>query len=59
MIERSADTVVWRDFGYQNGYEPFEADDVVPGVGPIVFDRQDYLDALLAFKDRWPDAGVK
>lgn len=58
-IERTADTVVWRDFGYQNDYEPFEADDVVPGVGPIVFDRQGYLHALAAFKDRWPDAGVR
>ncbi len=59
VIERTADTVVWRDFGYQNDYEPFEADDVVPGVGPIVFDRQGYLDALAAFKDRWPDASVR
>jgi hypothetical protein len=59
VIERSADTVVWRDFGYQNDYEPFDVGDVLPSVGPIVFDRPGYLDALAAFKDRWPDAGVK
>ena len=59
VVEQTADTVVWRDFAYQNDYELFDPDDVLPDVGPIVFDRQGYLDALAAFKDRWPDAGVR
>lgn len=57
MIGWTAETVVWREFGYQNNYEPFAADDVLPGVGSIVFDRHGYLDALTGFKDRWPIAG--
>ncbi|TDP90622.1 hypothetical protein [Labedaea rhizosphaerae] len=53
VIERTEDTVVWRDFGYQNDYEPFDPGDILTGVGPIVFDRQAYEDVLAQFRDRW------
>jgi len=55
VIEQTADTVVWRDFGYQNDYEPFDLDNLLPGAGPIVFERRSYLDALAQFPSRWGD----
>ena len=56
VVERTPETVVWRDFGYQNDYDPFEPDPELAHVGPIVFDRQAYDDALARFRDRWPTA---
>ncbi|WP_375386925.1 hypothetical protein [uncultured Amnibacterium sp.] len=53
MIEHRADTVVWRDLGYENDSEPFDPDGIITEVGPIVFDRSDYLQVLTTSRDRW------
>lgn len=53
VIERSNDLVTWRDFGYQNDYEPFEPTDVFHGVGPFVFDGVEYDAALQQFRDEF------
>jgi hypothetical protein len=55
VIDRSDDTVVWRDFGYQNDYEVFDDEtDVFGRVGPFAFDRADYDTVLQQFRDQWP-----
>jgi hypothetical protein len=54
VIDRSDDTVVWRDFGYQNDYEVFDETDVFERVGPFSFDRADYDAVLQQFRDQWP-----
>jgi hypothetical protein len=54
VVERTADTVVWREFGYQNDYEPFDQDEVLKDVGPFVSELKAYQDVLLRFRDRWP-----
>ena len=53
IIDRTLDTVTWRDFGYQNNYETFERTNVADGVGPFIFDRASYDAVLQQFRDRW------
>lgn len=50
VVEVQGDKVVWRDFGYQNDYEPFEQDDIFGGVGPFTFDRDAYSAVLNHFR---------
>ena len=45
-VEVGDDKVVWRDFGYQNDYEPFDQDAIFTGVGPFVFSRDEYSHVL-------------
>lgn len=40
-VDVGDDKVIWRDFGYQNNYEPFDQDAIFTGVGPFVFDRDE------------------
>lgn len=47
VVERSDDRIVWRDFGYENGYEP-PIFDRYKEVGPFEFDREYYCAALKA-----------
>lgn len=54
-IEHLDDQVVWREFGYEDGYEPFDLQDVFSNVGPFTFDRPSYLATLQEFRARWPD----
>lgn len=49
VVEVRDRTVVWRDFGYQNDYEPFEATDIYDGLGPFEFDRDQYNAELQRF----------
>ncbi len=53
-IEQLEDHVYWRDFSYENGYEPFNPEDVFAGVGPFTFERGAYLATLDAFRANWP-----
>jgi hypothetical protein len=50
VIEVSDEKVVWRDFGYQNDYEPFDQAYLFAGVGPFTFDRHAYARALEEFR---------
>lgn len=52
-IEQSPSSVIWRNFGYQNGYEPFEQSDTFPDLGPFTFDRAEYDAVLQQFKDEF------
>ncbi len=53
-IEHLDDRVVWRDFSYENGYEPFDPADVFPNIGPFSFERRAYLTTIQVFRDLWP-----
>ncbi|MGW4488073.1 hypothetical protein ACWEOE_30030 [Amycolatopsis sp. NPDC004368] len=46
VIERTADEVVWRDFGRQTDYDPAVFFERYTGLGPFRFDRAQY-DAVL------------
>jgi len=50
VIEFDAEHVVWRDFGYQNNYEPFDEDATFAGTGPFTFDRAAYTRVLEEFR---------
>ena len=50
VVEVGNETVVWRDFGYQNNYEPFDQNDLFADVGPFTFDRPAYTRALEDFR---------
>lgn len=50
LVEVTDETAVWRDFGYQNDYEPFDQDSVFSGVGPFTFDRTSYTRVLEEFR---------
>jgi hypothetical protein len=49
-VEVGDDKVVWRDFGYQNNYEPIDQDAICAGLGPFVFDRDEYSRVLEQFR---------
>jgi hypothetical protein len=49
-IAWSRNSVTWRNFGYQNNYEPFTQDGVVPHIGPFTFDRAEYDVVLQQFR---------
>lgn len=46
VVERGGETIVWRDFGYENNYEPGVRKEGYEGVGPFAFDRAEYERAL-------------
>lgn len=51
-VEWTADTVVWRDFGWDVNYETDEDDDDDPEfAGPLIFDRAQYETELQRFID--------
>jgi hypothetical protein len=50
VVEVADETVAWRDFGYQNDYEPFDQAGVFSGVGPFTFDRTSYTRVLEGFR---------
>lgn len=52
VVEVDDEKVVWRDFGYQYAYEPFDQDDIFSGVGPFTFDRRSYVQVLEEFRSR-------
>ena len=52
VIDRSDDTVVWRDLGYQD-FEPFDDDERFDDVGPFVFDSTEYDSVLQRFRSEW------
>ena len=44
VIEESENTMIWRDFGWENSYENHVERDL--GFGPLVFDKTQYIEAL-------------
>jgi hypothetical protein len=46
VVERAGDKIVWRDFGYENNYEKVVRAEGFEGVGPFVFKRAEYEEAL-------------
>ncbi|TCC17255.1 hypothetical protein [Kribbella sindirgiensis] len=50
VVEVHDELVVWRDFGYQNDYEPFDQRTVFTEVGPFTFDRRSYARVLEEFR---------
>lgn len=42
LIERAPGVVIWRDFGWQNDYEPDVTSDGMVDVGPFQFDESAY-----------------
>ncbi|MET7994592.1 hypothetical protein ABZU76_27240 [Amycolatopsis sp. NPDC005232] len=47
VLERTADEVVWRDFGWQTDYDPEVFRERYAGLGPFRFSRAQY-DAMLS-----------
>ncbi len=50
-VERPSSFVTWRNFGYQNDYEPFEQSGIFPHLGPFTFDRVEYDAVPQQFRD--------
>jgi hypothetical protein len=46
VIEHPADTVIWRDFGWQTDYDPIVDREPFAEVGPFEFGREQYEAAL-------------
>jgi hypothetical protein len=46
VVDFSGETAVWRDFGYQNNYEPEIHGEYLRGLGPFEFDLDDYKKKL-------------
>lgn len=53
VLQRSRETVVWRDFGYQSTDEPFDDEHSLRDVGPFEFDRARYEAVLAEFRAGW------
>jgi hypothetical protein len=51
VIEQSERTVLWRDFGYQNNYEPQIHREHLKPLGPFEFDLDDYKSKLMSALD--------
>jgi hypothetical protein len=48
VVERTDDTVVWRNFAYENNYDPEMTEvDAFRGVGPFVFSAAHYSQVFL------------
>ncbi|MBB2923470.1 hypothetical protein [Cellulomonas cellasea] len=54
-VEWTADTVVWRDFGWDVNYETEDDDDEILFAGPLVFARTQYEAELRRFVDTFRD----
>lgn len=46
VVERAGDRIIWRDFGYENGYEGMIHAEGFEGVGPFTFGRAGYEEAI-------------
>jgi hypothetical protein len=46
VIERVGDSIVWRDFGFQNNYDDMIRKDDFQDVGPFAFSARQYYDAI-------------
>ena len=46
VIERAGDKIIWRDFGYENGYDGVIRAEGFEGIGPFTFDRAVYARAI-------------
>ena len=47
VIEEVGDTIVWRDFGYENNYDDASLDlETFSNFGPLVFDKDSYTKTL-------------
>jgi hypothetical protein len=46
VIESSGDTMTWRDFGYENTYEPLVHLERFVDFGPLTFNVAAYRDTL-------------
>jgi hypothetical protein len=51
VVEQSGRTVLWRDFGYQNNYEPQIHGEHLKPIGPFEFDLDDYKSKLMSALD--------
>jgi hypothetical protein len=47
VVDFSDQTALWREFGYQNNYEPEIHDEHLKNIGPFVFDLNDYKRKLI------------
>lgn len=59
VVERDAETVRWRDLGYQTDDEPFDDDYLLTDMGPFEFDRVEYEAVLATFRAGWPDGAAR
>jgi hypothetical protein len=48
VIDHTDDTVTWRDFGWQTDYDPFIDTEPFTDVGPFLFSRTEYEEAIRA-----------
>lgn len=46
VVERDEGSIIWRDFGYENGYEGIIHAEGFEEVGPFTFDRVGYEEAI-------------
>jgi hypothetical protein len=46
VVERVEDKIIWRDFGYENSYEEVIRTEGYEDVGPFVFNRAEYEQAI-------------
>ena len=46
IVERVEDKIIWRDFGYENNYEEILHTEGYEDVGPFVFSRAEYEEAI-------------
>lgn len=54
VIEHTADTVTWRDFGWQTDYDPFVDGEPFADVRPFSFAREPYETTLLGASNGRP-----
>ena len=46
VVERAGDKIIWRGFGYENGYDGVIHAEGFEGLGPFTFDRAVYARAI-------------
>jgi hypothetical protein len=46
LIERVGDSIVWRDFGYENNYDENISRDGYESIGPFTFKTDEYAKAI-------------
>ncbi|MGB2679410.1 MAG: hypothetical protein WAN12_20185 [Candidatus Acidiferrum sp.] len=46
LVDCDAETVTWREFGYENDYEPSVSHEKLRDLGPFVFSRDEYSRVL-------------
>jgi hypothetical protein len=46
-VEQTPETIVWRDFAFENGYDATVTDtDFYRGIGPFMFNKTEYWEVL-------------